>query len=602
VDAGLPDARAADGARPGGDAGGGDAGPGADAAPGESCSADGWCWQNPLPQGNTLWSVHGTARDDVWAVGESGAVVHGDGTRWLAYSTRVHRFLDGVWANGRQDAVAVGEMGTILRWDGTLWAPVECGATEWLGAAWGEVGTSRFVVVGGNQAWALDGDTCTPLWTGGTYQSLAGVWGVGGEVWAVGTEWVEADHREYGLVIRGRGSAWTEERLDLAQRLTGVWAPAADDAWVVGPGVDPLHWDGTSWTPASAPVATYTGVWGAGSADVWATGTGGTLVRWDGETWTPVEGPFAHDLNGVWAADATHLWVVGGGGLVFSSRDAVTFTVETFSVTPEPRDLCSVFSRDVDDAWAVGALGTALRWDGSAWAPTPTGTDANLRGVWAATPESAWAVGEAGTVLAWDGAGWSALTTPATATLNGVWGFSTTDVWAAGDNGTVLHLANGTWELVPSAGVENLTAVWGLAPDDVWVVGTNDTALHWLGSYFETTRIEPFSGPVNMFRGLHGFSSQDVWAVGTEGPLHWDGRAWNRVDMGNPSLFAIWGRSPHDLWAVGTTGEAYHREGTTWRRASLGTVSNLAAITGNSRGVAWVVGDQSTVLWQRPKP
>src|SRR2546426_1469877 len=38
------------------------------------CSSDGWCWSNPLPQGNSLYSAWGSASNDVWAVGEGGTI------------------------------------------------------------------------------------------------------------------------------------------------------------------------------------------------------------------------------------------------------------------------------------------------------------------------------------------------------------------------------------------------------------------------------------------------------------------------------------------------------------------------------------------------
>ncbi|MBI1387150.1 MAG: hypothetical protein GC154_01710 [bacterium] len=38
--------------------------------------ADHWQWQNPLPQGNTLWGVWGSSGNDVFAVGQEGAILH----------------------------------------------------------------------------------------------------------------------------------------------------------------------------------------------------------------------------------------------------------------------------------------------------------------------------------------------------------------------------------------------------------------------------------------------------------------------------------------------------------------------------------------------
>src|SRR5512134_2915119 len=46
------------------------------------CTAPGWCWQNPLPQGNPLFAVWGRTPSDVWAVGPIGTIIHFDGTRW----------------------------------------------------------------------------------------------------------------------------------------------------------------------------------------------------------------------------------------------------------------------------------------------------------------------------------------------------------------------------------------------------------------------------------------------------------------------------------------------------------------------------------------
>jgi hypothetical protein len=44
-------------------------------APGRICSADGWCWENPLPQGLNLEAVWGLDTNNVWAVGELGTVL-----------------------------------------------------------------------------------------------------------------------------------------------------------------------------------------------------------------------------------------------------------------------------------------------------------------------------------------------------------------------------------------------------------------------------------------------------------------------------------------------------------------------------------------------
>ena len=78
------------------------------------CSSDGWCWSNPLPQGNTLISVWGTASTDVWAVGASGTILHWDGSAWSGFPSGTTNVLYGVWGSASTDVWAVGQAGTIL--------------------------------------------------------------------------------------------------------------------------------------------------------------------------------------------------------------------------------------------------------------------------------------------------------------------------------------------------------------------------------------------------------------------------------------------------------------------------------------------------------
>jgi hypothetical protein len=44
--------------------------------PGKICSIDCWCWENPLPQGNSLFGVWGSSASDVFAVGRNGTILH----------------------------------------------------------------------------------------------------------------------------------------------------------------------------------------------------------------------------------------------------------------------------------------------------------------------------------------------------------------------------------------------------------------------------------------------------------------------------------------------------------------------------------------------
>ncbi|MFT5431843.1 MAG: hypothetical protein ACI9OJ_002541 [Myxococcota bacterium] len=75
-------------------------------------------WQN-IPSGTGMavdperptrafFKVWGSSASDVWVVGQSGAVVHFDGSDWKAHHTGTAKDLIAVWGTGPQHVVAVG--------------------------------------------------------------------------------------------------------------------------------------------------------------------------------------------------------------------------------------------------------------------------------------------------------------------------------------------------------------------------------------------------------------------------------------------------------------------------------------------------------------
>lgn len=112
-----------------------------------------------------LLAVAGTATDDVWAVGERGAVMHWDGRRWSAAREEVAHAstLRAVWARSKRQAWAVGDAGASLEWDGTRWTPVALRGNADLLAVNGGFAERFGVGVGVDR----DGNL-TSLWAGGT--------------------------------------------------------------------------------------------------------------------------------------------------------------------------------------------------------------------------------------------------------------------------------------------------------------------------------------------------------------------------------------------------------------------------------------------------
>ncbi|HEX9399600.1 MAG TPA: hypothetical protein VF912_05775 [Anaeromyxobacter sp.] len=89
----------------------------APASTASACSADGWCWENPLSQGNPLEAVWARSATDAWAVGTGGTALHWDGSAWskVTSGTTVYE-LRGIWGTSATDLRAVGDFGMVLRY------------------------------------------------------------------------------------------------------------------------------------------------------------------------------------------------------------------------------------------------------------------------------------------------------------------------------------------------------------------------------------------------------------------------------------------------------------------------------------------------------
>jgi len=71
-----------------------------------------------------LRAVHGTASDDVWAVGERGVVLHFDGRTWTRVNVGLLDELYDVFAVSRDDVWVVGENSAIAHLVDRVWTPV----------------------------------------------------------------------------------------------------------------------------------------------------------------------------------------------------------------------------------------------------------------------------------------------------------------------------------------------------------------------------------------------------------------------------------------------------------------------------------------------
>ncbi|MFA4922585.1 MAG: hypothetical protein WC557_00135 [Ignavibacteriaceae bacterium] len=95
---------------------------------------DGVSWTRNITRlSSSLMSVHGFAKNDVWASSSPGGIYHFDGQQWsLSYANNIpgtHPGLDNIWGDSQSNIYAVGSIdtvgggysGEIVHFDGSAW-------------------------------------------------------------------------------------------------------------------------------------------------------------------------------------------------------------------------------------------------------------------------------------------------------------------------------------------------------------------------------------------------------------------------------------------------------------------------------------------------
>lgn len=191
---------------------------------------------------------------------------------------------------------------------------------------------------------------------------------------------------------------------------------------------------------------------------------------------------------------------------------------------------------------------------------------------------------------------------PLPAKLGGAHMFARTtdDAWLFGEGGLILHWNGVVWLPQASSVVDDLSSGWGSASDDLWVVG-GERAIHWDGSSFTPFRLKV----ENVLIGVAGGPS-GVWAIGDSGEVfRWDATSWQLVGKIDGFWSAISQSPDGEIWIVGTTA-AFRGILIHWDQQTLGDLSQLTSysvgrLTGvwaAGHGEAFAVGQDSILHFQ----
>jgi hypothetical protein len=260
------------------------------------------------------------------------------------------------------------------------------------------------------------------------------------DVWAVGDVSTSATvNGDRTLIEHWNGTAWavvpSPNPSVEGDNLTAVAAITTANVWAVGyfetndqSTLLPLieHWNGTTWSVATAGVGAAAGtilhgITAIAANDIWAVGEAGfgtnVEMHWNGTRWSVTSVSFAsggqESLAGVAAATSNAVWAVGSyAPSTFAELQTLALhwngrawtRIATPNVDQFFNLLFGVAAVRSDDVWAVGYAYTpnglsfttlTEHWDGTLWTivPSPTIAASELRGVVATGPTTIWSVG-----------------------------------------------------------------------------------------------------------------------------------------------------------------------------------------------------------------
>lgn len=267
--------------------------------------------------------------------------------------------------------------------------------------------------------------------------------------------------------------------------------------------------------------------------------------------------------------------------------------------------LRSVWMLDNNSAFAVGASGAILHFDGQQWEPQESGTNAWLYGVWGSSASDVFAVGGnaggPGIIRHFDGTSWTSMTSNASESLRSVSGTSSTNVIAVGASGTVIRYDGTKWKALKSETKEELSSVWSFGPNDSAAVSSG------FAKYLVCTLgncTEPFESTFDLGNrsGVWGSSSSNVYATGFGSQpklAHFDGSSWQPITSVTDPLYAVWGSGNGQIFAVGDYGTIWGSTADGWKKMNSGTSNWLFSVHGMAMGHVMAVGYKGTILRYR---
>lgn len=302
-------------------------------------------WWLPQTSGSTenlraIWAANAT---NLWAVGDNGTILKGDGTSWTAQTSGNTQHLRAVWGTSATNLWAVGDGGTILKGDGTNWTTQTSGTTNALRGVWGSSGTNIFAVGDGGTILRSTNGTSWTLMTSGITTQLRAVHGAdANNVWFVGAG---------GVVRFWSGTAFSSQTSGVSTQLNSVFAVNSTNIWAVGTGGVVRKGSGTTWSGQTATsTSDLNSVWASSTTNLLLSGaTSAQMISTNGTSWSNALLSALGTFHGVFGTSSTVAWAVGDGGAIFKRDNATSVSVPGSVVIPRGASTLDLPLRSIDD-------------------------------------------------------------------------------------------------------------------------------------------------------------------------------------------------------------------------------------------------------------